>query len=77
MPDIRVSTVDSFQGQESDFVESLEIFARANNIDLNSIHELENSTLQRIEEAFTEAKNAPFPTLDEALNDVYAGARNE
>jgi pyruvate dehydrogenase E1 component alpha subunit len=63
--------------RENDFVESLEIFARANNIGLNSIHELENSVLRRIEEAFTEAKNAPFPTLDETLNDVYAGVTNE
>jgi len=63
--------------RESDFVESLEIFAKANNIDLDYIRELENSILNRIEEAFTEAKNAPFPTLVDTLNDVYAGARNE
>ena len=63
--------------RESDFVESLEIFAKANDIDLDFIHELENSILHKIEVAFTEAKDAPFPTLVDSLNDVYAGARNE
>jgi len=63
--------------QNNDFVESLKIFASLNNIDSNSIQELEKSALQRVEEAFSKAKNDPFPTLDETLNDVYAGVRNE
>ena len=50
---------------------------KVNNIDLGFIHELENSILHRIEEAFTQAKEASFPTLVDTLNDVYAGARNE
>lgn len=63
--------------RENDFVDSIHEFAKSNNIDLDALATIENSILQKIDKAFSAAKNDPFPTLSDTLNDIYAGAGND
>jgi pyruvate dehydrogenase E1 component alpha subunit len=63
--------------KENDFVDSILEFAKSNNIDLDAFAKIENFILRKIDKAFYTAKNDPFPTLSDALIDVYAGAKND
>ena len=69
MPDIRVATVDSFQGQESDFV----VFSavRAGNSRIGFVKDM-----QRLNVAITRAKHALIVVCDVRTMESNEGWRN-
>lgn len=63
--------------KENDFVDTINKFAKSNDVDLDALAKIENLILQKIDKAFVAAKNDPFPSLSDTLIDVYAGEDNE
>jgi TPP-dependent pyruvate/acetoin dehydrogenase alpha subunit len=70
-------TEEILSWRENDFVDSLLEFAKTNNLGTDALTKIENSILVRIDNAFAAAKNDPFPTLNDTLIDIYAGAGND
>jgi TPP-dependent pyruvate/acetoin dehydrogenase alpha subunit len=63
--------------RENDFVDSIPEFAKTNNIDTDTLAQIENFILLKIDKAFSAAKNDPFPSLSDTLIDTYAGEEND